>query len=242
MGRRLRELVVFAIHDLTRDAPFSRLDLCSCRNVLIYLQAPLQKRVLRVLHYALSPDGFLMLGSSETVGDTPELFGEPAVGGALGDILRRRPAGDSRHAEVDELPDAVLDVQPQAAEGLHQRARLDATASELEVDGRLRFFDFGDALLTEPLSELRVPLGGLAHHLECPIDDPRLLRAVEPALEVWSDLVPLPELRAALPSAHRLARLERCESWLRCFPSMTDDELKEYGDAASYWLAAAAED
>src|SRR5215472_1097522 len=74
VGRRLRELVVFATHDLTRDAPFSRLDLCSCRNVLIYLQAPLQKRVLRVLHYALSPDGFLVLGSSETVGDTPELF------------------------------------------------------------------------------------------------------------------------------------------------------------------------
>jgi two-component system CheB/CheR fusion protein len=74
VGRRLRELVVFATHDLTRDAPFSRLDLCSCRNVLIYLQAPLQKRVLRVLHYALGPEGFLILGSSETVGDTPELF------------------------------------------------------------------------------------------------------------------------------------------------------------------------
>src|SRR5262245_16578358 len=74
VGRRLRELVVFATHDLTRDAPFSRLDLCSCRNVLIYLQGPLQKRVLRVLHYALGPEGFLVLGSSETVGDTPELF------------------------------------------------------------------------------------------------------------------------------------------------------------------------
>ncbi|HZW90817.1 MAG TPA: chemotaxis protein CheB, partial [Myxococcaceae bacterium] len=74
VGRRLRELVVFATHDLTRDAPFSRLDLCSCRNVLIYLQAPLQKRVLRILHYALGPEGFMVLGSSETVGDSPELF------------------------------------------------------------------------------------------------------------------------------------------------------------------------
>ena len=74
VGRRLRELVVFATHDFTRDAPFSRLDFCSCRNVLIYLQAPLQKRVVRLLHYALAPEGFLMLGSSETVGDTPELF------------------------------------------------------------------------------------------------------------------------------------------------------------------------
>ncbi|HEY1417472.1 MAG TPA: chemotaxis protein CheB, partial [Myxococcaceae bacterium] len=74
VGRRLRELVVFATHDLTRDAPFSRLDLCSCRNVLIYLQGPMQKRVLRLLHYALAPEGFLVLGSSETVGNTPELF------------------------------------------------------------------------------------------------------------------------------------------------------------------------
>ena len=106
----------------------------------------------------------------------------------------------------------------------------------------MRFFDFGDALLTDPLGALRVPLGGLAHHLECPIDDPRLLRAVEPALEVWSDLVPLTELRAALPSALRLARLARCESWIRCYASMTDEELGEYGDAASYWLAAVADD
>jgi len=74
VGRRLRELVVFATHDVTRDAPFSRLDLCSCRNVLIYLQTPLQRRVLRTMHYALGPEGFLLLGSSETVGDTPELF------------------------------------------------------------------------------------------------------------------------------------------------------------------------
>ncbi len=116
------------------------------------------------------------------------------------------------------------------------------TFNVFETDGRMRFFDFGDALLTDPLSTLRVPLGGLAHHYECPMDDPRLLRAVEPALEVWSDLVPLDELRAALPSAHRLGRLARCESWIRCYPSMTDEELGEYGEAASYWLAAVADD
>ena len=74
VGKALREQVVFAVHDLTRDSPFSRLDLCSCRNLLIYLQPPLQKRVLRVLHYALLPEAFLLLGSSETVTDTPELF------------------------------------------------------------------------------------------------------------------------------------------------------------------------
>ena len=74
VGRRLRELVIFAAHDLTRDAPFSRLDLCSCRNVLIYLQPPLQRRVIRVLHYALGRAGVLLLGSSETASEFPDLF------------------------------------------------------------------------------------------------------------------------------------------------------------------------
>jgi len=74
VGKTLRELVIFAVHDLTRDPPFSRLDLCSCRNLLIYLQPPLQKRVLRVIHYSLLPEGLLLLGSSETVSDNAELF------------------------------------------------------------------------------------------------------------------------------------------------------------------------
>ncbi|GAC1602683.1 MAG: chemotaxis protein CheB [Myxococcales bacterium] len=74
VARRVRDLLVFSTHDVTRDAPFSRLDLVSCRNLLIYLQAPLQKRVLRLLHYALNPTGFLLLGTSETVGDSADLF------------------------------------------------------------------------------------------------------------------------------------------------------------------------
>jgi hypothetical protein len=116
------------------------------------------------------------------------------------------------------------------------------TYNVFDHDGHMRFFDFGDAVLAEPLGALRGPLSGLAHHFECPMDDPRLLDALEPALEVWSDLVPLPQLRAALPSAFRLSRLTRCESWLRCYPSMTDAELGEFGDGAAYWLASVADD
>lgn len=74
ISRRARDLVVFSVQNIVRDAPFSRLDLVSCRNLLIYLQPALQKRVLRVLHYSLNPGGYLMLGTSETVGDSPELF------------------------------------------------------------------------------------------------------------------------------------------------------------------------
>jgi two-component system, chemotaxis family, CheB/CheR fusion protein len=68
VSKAVRDLCVFAQHNLIEDAPFSRLDLVSCRNVLIYLEAPHQKRVLAAFHYALKPDGFLMLGPSETSG------------------------------------------------------------------------------------------------------------------------------------------------------------------------------
>ncbi|KAB2910369.1 MAG: chemotaxis protein CheR [Kofleriaceae bacterium] len=72
--RRIRDLLVFSRQNLLRDAPFSHVDLVSCRNLLIYLQPSAQKKVLRTLHYALNPTGHLLLGTSETVGDAPELF------------------------------------------------------------------------------------------------------------------------------------------------------------------------
>jgi two-component system CheB/CheR fusion protein len=68
VSKILRDMCVFARHDLARDPPFSRLDLVVCRNVLIYLDATLQRRLISVFHYALRPRGFLMLGSAETTG------------------------------------------------------------------------------------------------------------------------------------------------------------------------------
>ena len=70
----IREVCIFARHDMTRDPPFSTLDLISCRNVLIYLEPMLQKRVLTLFHYALKDKGYLLLGRSETLGRFPELF------------------------------------------------------------------------------------------------------------------------------------------------------------------------
>lgn len=72
--RELREMVLFASHDLLKDAPFSRMDLISCRNLLIYLNRDAQKRVLEIFHFALKPNGRLFLGSSEAVDDESPLF------------------------------------------------------------------------------------------------------------------------------------------------------------------------
>jgi two-component system CheB/CheR fusion protein len=72
--RHLREQVVFARHNILKDPPFTRMDLISCRNLLIYLQTPWQRKVLSLLHFALCPEGYLFLGTSETVGEQQDTF------------------------------------------------------------------------------------------------------------------------------------------------------------------------
>jgi two-component system CheB/CheR fusion protein len=71
---KIRDLMVFAVHDVTRDPPFSNMELISCRNLLIYMDNDLQKRVLPVLHYGLRSSGILFLGNSETIGENSKLF------------------------------------------------------------------------------------------------------------------------------------------------------------------------
>ncbi len=72
--REVRELVLFAPHDILRDPPFSKLDLVSCRNLLIYLNRQMQNRVLEIFHFALKDDGYLFLGASESADSLPALF------------------------------------------------------------------------------------------------------------------------------------------------------------------------
>lgn len=72
--RDVREVVLFALHDLLKDSPFSRLDLVSCRNLLIYLNRDAQSRAFENFHFALRPEGKLLLGSSESAEDATSLF------------------------------------------------------------------------------------------------------------------------------------------------------------------------
>jgi two-component system CheB/CheR fusion protein len=74
ISKNIRDMVVFAKQDLAKDPPFSKLDMISCRNVMIYMSQVLQKRILPLFHYALNPGGILFLGSSETVGGFGDLF------------------------------------------------------------------------------------------------------------------------------------------------------------------------
>ncbi|MFW6368926.1 MAG: CheR family methyltransferase, partial [Spirochaetota bacterium] len=97
VNERVRDLIVFSKQSIIRDPPFSRLDLISCRNLLIYLKAGLQQKLLSLFHYALKPQGFLFLGTSETVGETQTLFLDQDRSAK---IYRRRDDFHGLHREV----------------------------------------------------------------------------------------------------------------------------------------------
>jgi two-component system CheB/CheR fusion protein len=78
VSKELRDSIVFAPQNLISDAPFSKLDLISCRNVLIYLEPEVQEKIISLLHFALNDDGFLFLGPSESIGRASGMF-EPVV-------------------------------------------------------------------------------------------------------------------------------------------------------------------
>jgi two-component system CheB/CheR fusion protein len=98
VDRGVRDMCLFSEHDLIRHPPFSRMDLISCRNLLIYMDGDLQGQQLPLFHYALRPSGFLFLGSSESLGQNTDLFAEVDKKNRL---FRRRD--DAGH-RVPEFP------------------------------------------------------------------------------------------------------------------------------------------
>ena len=109
INKNLRDVVIFARQDLVQDPPFLRLDLVTCRNVLIYFQSELQSRLLSVFHYALNPGGFMFLGKSESVFQQEGLF----------DVVDKESRLYSRSGVVARMPLFRPDVQYPAA-GLNQ--------------------------------------------------------------------------------------------------------------------------
>jgi hypothetical protein len=157
------------------------------------------------------------------------------------------PDGDPRAMQPGEA-EAVRALLPTVAAWADEVAALDLPLTLCHNDlhghnvfdraGELRFFDFADALVMEPLAALLIPVDALRGTLDPAPDDPRLRRVADAAIEVWTDYATAAELRAALPAALQLARLARTESWIRCTAPMDDEELAQWGGAAAYWLAS----
>lgn len=118
VSKDVRNLCLFARQDVTRDPPYSRLDLISCRNLLIYLDAVAQRQVLRSFHYALRPEGMVAFGPAESVSESSDLFEQvdkrfrvyrrlPNPGGALDLPLATPPEASQRGPEVNGASGAV---------------------------------------------------------------------------------------------------------------------------------------
>lgn len=113
ISKDVRERCVFARQDLTRDPPFSKLDLIVCRNVLIYLNQATQRKVLGVFHYALNPQGLLMLGGSESIGARADLF---TLFAKKFQVYQKKVEGDRRElAPLPTRPAAGLAAHPHGA-------------------------------------------------------------------------------------------------------------------------------
>jgi two-component system CheB/CheR fusion protein len=110
--RTVRDCCIFARQNLTKDPPFSRLDLVSCRNVMIYLGAVLQRKAMAIFHFALRSEGYLLLGSSETVGSYSELFG----------VVDRRHKIYQKKSSFSRVP---VDFTPVPSRGQTEIRRMD---------------------------------------------------------------------------------------------------------------------
>jgi two-component system CheB/CheR fusion protein len=115
INRQIRDMCVFAYHDFLKDPPFGKMDMISCRNVLIYFEPYLQKKALTTFHYVLNPDGLLLLGKSETTAGVPNLYFEVAkkdkifsrknVPSKFVQVVKQRSELDFNQIEVVETPE-----------------------------------------------------------------------------------------------------------------------------------------
>jgi two-component system CheB/CheR fusion protein len=133
VSQALRELCVFVRHDVARDPPFSKMDLLSCRNVLIYFGQALQRRVLGAAHYSLNQPGYLLLGRAESAAGVPRWFTPVSEAGRI--FIRRPGPSTFRFApRTGSFPGLRPAASPFA--GLRLAASLEPTGVEMQPHPR----------------------------------------------------------------------------------------------------------
>jgi len=134
--KEIREMVVFAVQNVIKDPPFTRLDLLSCRNLMIYLEPELQDRLIATFHYALRPGGVLFLSPSESVGHTAELFRPLNRKWKLFEVI---PSASSARAAAARAR-ASSDVPEPAAAGIPARKAKELNVGDLTTRSLLQSF------------------------------------------------------------------------------------------------------
>jgi two-component system CheB/CheR fusion protein len=141
--KAVRDRILFAVHNLLRDPPFSRIDLISCRNLLIYLNRDIQQRVLETFHFALKPGGYLFLGSSESAESVDELFvpvdKKNRIYRARASVRifphHRTPQASPAHLNLPEPRNVIAAARRQASfADVHQRALAQFAPPSVIVD------------------------------------------------------------------------------------------------------------
>jgi two-component system CheB/CheR fusion protein len=181
INKAVRDCCVFARQDVTRDPPFSRLDLIVCRNLLIYLKQPTQRKVMGVFHYALNADGILMLGRSETAGPGADLF----------TILDKRHQIYSRKAgyarmEIDFTPVSPAEPPLMPTDKPPRPSRSGSNEWDAQTDANRFLLDHyaPPALIIDSASKIVRSRGNTSRYIEIPSGDVTLdvVKMVRPEL------------------------------------------------------------
>jgi two-component system, chemotaxis family, CheB/CheR fusion protein len=184
--KSIREMIVFAKQDLTQDPPFSHLDLISCRNLLIYFNSNLQKKIVPMFHYILNPEGVLFLGKSESIGQFADLFNPlvkkwkifqrrgvlrtPVVDFGLGKHLRYTGKGPVQMTpKQKEVPikqifaETVIGAMGNCAVMIDDRQEIVFVQGDVGQYLSLAQGEIGLSILNMARSELRLDLRALIH-------------------------------------------------------------------------------
>lgn len=240
----LRDLVLFAVHNLLRDPPFSHLDLVTCRNVLIYLNRDAQEQILKLFHFTLQPNGALLLGTSESVDSLPSLFTPIDKHQRL---FQRRPAPITLPATLPNLFAAGPPVRPPVTES--GRAQSSAQTLAEVHEQLLAHYAPPSVLINHEYEIARISRGG-RRYLELTEEDAlstNLLKLIHPALRIelrtalfqateQHGAVETRRVRLDLPGEPRLVRLLvqpiHAPEWMRGSVLVIFDERADSGDTA----------
>ena len=198
--KTIRDTCVFAQQNVVKDPPFSKLDLVSCRNVLIYFEQAQQRKLIPMFHYALRVGGFLLLGSAESISAHQDLF---ECADAKSRIFIKRGAGAQEHHPAVELPPRRKEAAPPGDGAKEVWSRLDV---QKEADRMLMARFCPPAILIGENMEIIQFRGRVAPFIEPASGNAslNLFKMLRPAIEI--------ELRAAIARAKKTGSLTRKEN------------------------------
>jgi len=202
ISRRIREMLVFAVQSIVKDPPFTKLDLICCRNLLIYLEPDMQKKLLPLFHYSLNPGGVLFLGSSETIGEFTDLF---SVVDNKWKIYKARNEGIPARAPVD------FPVSPATRVSTGRIKAGPRTELPMLVEKYLMEHHTPPAVVIDQKGDIAYIHGRTGRYLEPPAGPVRTANVVEMARDALKSQLPA-MIRAAAAERKEISRTLRTKS------------------------------